>query len=71
VVSRVGNGAPELILVNASIDVGRLVIGSSGRGHPRMMLPGPTAFAVMTVRAARSPSSAESRKRPASSDIPD
>ena len=47
VVSRVEDGAPELTLVNASTGADLLVIGSSGRGHPRMMIPGSTAFAVM------------------------
>ncbi len=53
VVSRVEDGLPELTLVNASTDAGLLVIGSSGRGHPRMMIPGSTAFAV--IHGARCP----------------
>jgi nucleotide-binding universal stress UspA family protein len=53
VMSRVEDGVPELTLVNASTDAGLLVIGSSGRGHPRMMIPGSTAFAV--IHGARCP----------------
>lgn len=45
--TRVEDGLPELTLVDASTDAGLLVIGSSGRGHPRMMIPGSTAFAVI------------------------
>ena len=47
VASRIEDGLPELTLVNASTDAGLLVIGSSGKGHPRMMIPGSTAFAVI------------------------
>jgi nucleotide-binding universal stress UspA family protein len=44
---RVADGLPEPILVDASTDAGLLVVGSSGRGHPRMMIAGSTAFAVI------------------------
>ena len=46
VMTRLEDGVPELTLVDASTDAGLLVVGSSGRGHPRMMIPGSTAFAV-------------------------
>jgi nucleotide-binding universal stress UspA family protein len=45
--TRVADGLPEPILVDASTDAGLLVVGSSGRGHPRMMIAGSTAFAVI------------------------
>jgi Universal stress protein family len=41
------DGAPELTLIDASTDAGLMVVGSSGRGHPRMMISGSTAFAVV------------------------
>jgi nucleotide-binding universal stress UspA family protein len=47
VTTRVEDGMPELTLVDASSDAGLLVVGSSGRGHPRMMIAGSTAFAVI------------------------
>jgi len=47
VTTRVEDGMPELTLVDASSDAGLLVLGSSGRGHPRMMIAGSTAFAVI------------------------
>ena len=45
--TRVADGLPEPVLVDASTDAGLLVVGSTGRGHPRMMIPGSTAFAVI------------------------
>ena len=47
VASRIEDGLPELTLVGASTDAALLVIGSSGKGHPRLMIPGSTAFAVI------------------------
>jgi nucleotide-binding universal stress UspA family protein len=47
VMTRLEDGVPELTLVPASSDAGLMVIGSNGRGHPRMMIPGSTAFAVV------------------------
>jgi nucleotide-binding universal stress UspA family protein len=47
VMTRLEEGVPEPSLVGASADAGLLVVGSSGRGHPRMMIPGSTAFAVI------------------------
>ena len=45
--THLADGVPELSLVNASTDAGLMVVGSSGRGHPRMMIAGSTAFAVI------------------------
>ena len=53
VTTRREDGVPELTLVEASTDAGLLVVGSSGRGHPRLMIAGSTAFAV--THGARSP----------------
>jgi nucleotide-binding universal stress UspA family protein len=47
VTTRAEDGMPELTLVDASSDAGLLVVGSNGRGHPRMMIAGSTAFAVI------------------------
>jgi len=45
--THLADGVPELSLVNASTDAGLMVVGSSGRGQPRMMIAGSTAFAVI------------------------
>jgi nucleotide-binding universal stress UspA family protein len=47
VTTRLEDGVPELTLIDASTDAGLMVVGSSGRGHPRMMISGSTAFAVV------------------------
>jgi nucleotide-binding universal stress UspA family protein len=47
VTTRLEDGVPELTLVDASTDAGLLVVGSSGRGHPRLMIAGSTTFAVI------------------------
>jgi nucleotide-binding universal stress UspA family protein len=47
VTTRVADGVPEPTLVDASTDAGLLVVGSTGRGHPRLTIAGSTAFAVV------------------------
>ncbi len=51
--TRLEDGVPEPSLVDASTHAGLLVVGASGRGHPRLMIPGSTAFAV--IHGARCP----------------
>jgi nucleotide-binding universal stress UspA family protein len=47
VITRVEDGVPELALVDASTDAGLVVVGTNGRGQPRRMITGSTAFAVI------------------------
>jgi nucleotide-binding universal stress UspA family protein len=47
VATRLEDGVPELTLIDGSTDAGLMVVGLSGRGHPRMLISGSTAFAVV------------------------